>query len=116
MPQVVQTGAAAATSVRDAGSPEKAAEVPLDVHERHWLASPAGEEPVTRSPANLGVVGGEPGAKRRGDGHLPVLAALRAADAQYAGVDVDIVDPQQSSFGGAQPAGVDRAEQHRHNQ
>jgi hypothetical protein len=62
------------------------------------------------------MVAGEPGTQRLADGHLPVFAAFRVADVQHAGVDVDVVDAEQAGLGAAQAAGVDRAEQHRHDQ
>jgi hypothetical protein len=48
--------------------------------------------------------------------HLPVFTAFSVADLQHAGTDVNVVDAQQSGFGDPQPAGVDRAKQHRHDQ
>ena len=64
MAQIVHTGAVSAPVVGDAGSPQKPAEVPLDVAEREGLAGSAGEEPFppARLPGGLGVVAGEPGA------------------------------------------------------
>src|ERR1019366_1456615 len=81
-------------------------------------AGPAGEDPLplARLPGDLGMVAGEPGSQRLADGHLPVFAAFRVADVQHAGVDVDVVDAEQAGLGAAQSAGVDRAEQHWHDQ
>ena len=78
----------------------------------------AGEEPVPAGAPGDAGRGSRPvcRAAAGADGHLPVLAALRVADLQHAGVEVDVVDAQQPGFGGTQAAGVDRAEQHRHDQ
>jgi hypothetical protein len=103
--------------VGDAGLPQKPAEVLVDVRQRQRFPGAAGEEPVpARAADDLGVVVGEPFAQRRAHGRLPVFAALRVADLQDPGVDVDVVEAQQAGFGGTQAAGVDRAEQYRHDQ
>jgi len=115
--QVVDTGTVARSAVRDAGLPEEPAEVPFDVPDRQRLAGPAGEEPVPgRPPDEACVVVGEPDPQRFGDGNLPVLTALGVADLQHSGVDVDIVRAQQTGLAQPQTAGVDRPEQHRHDQ
>ena len=62
------------------------------------------------------MVVSEPLAQRCADGHLPVFAALGVAELQNPGARVDVAGSQQPGFGGTQAAGVDRAEQHRHDQ
>jgi hypothetical protein len=62
------------------------------------------------------VVVGQSVAQPGADRDLPVFAALALADCQDPGVKVDVVEAQQPGFGGTQAAGVDRAEQHRHDQ
>ena len=113
----MDTGAVALAAVGNAGLPQEPAEVLVDVGERQRLPGRAGEEPVPAgAPGDPGVVAGEPVAQRRADRHLPVFAALAVADGQDAGVNVNVGEAQQPGFGGAQAAGVDRAEQHRHDQ
>src|SRR6266550_4499480 len=108
----MDAGAVAPTTVRNTGLPQKSAEVLVDVPERQRLPGPAREEPVAaRTPDDLCVVASQPDVQRRADRQLPVLAALRVADLQHAGAEVDVVNPQQAGFGGPQAAGVDRAEQ-----
>ena len=62
------------------------------------------------------MVAGQPVTECFGDGYLPVLATFRVADLQHPGVDIDVVDTEQAGLRAAQTAGVDRAEQHRHDQ
>src|SRR5260370_33240208 len=113
----MDAGTVAPAAVGNAGLPQEPAEVPVDVHERQRLPGPAGEEPVPAgAPGDAGVIASEPFAQRSADGHLPVLAALAVANCQDPGVKVDVAEAQQPGFGGTQPAGVDRAEQHRHDQ
>src|SRR6266545_2615844 len=98
----MDAGAVAPTTVGNAGLPQKSAEVLVDVPERQRLPGPAREEPVAaRTPDDLCVVASEPFVQRRADGQLPVLAALRVADLQHAGAEVDVVGPQQAGFGSA---------------
>ena len=113
----MHAGAVASAAVRNAGLPQEPAEVLVDVPERQRVPGRAGEEPVPAgAPEDVGVVVSEPGTQRLADGHLAVFAALGVADLQDPGVDVDVADAQQAGFGGTQAAGVDRAEQHRHDQ
>ena len=117
MPEIMHTRAVASAPVGDAGLPEESTEVLVEVPEGERRAGPAGEEPLpAAAPDDLGVVVGEPWTKRLADGHLAVFAALRGPDLQDPGVDVDVGDAQQAGFGGTQAAGIDRAEQHRHDE
>lgn len=96
---------------------QEPAEVLVDVADRQWAPSGAGEQPVPAgAPGDAGVVVGQPVTQPGADRDLSVFAALAIADCQDPGVEVDVVEAQQPGFAGPQAAGVDRAEQHRHDQ
>ena len=113
----MHTRAVASAPVGDAGLPEESTEVLVEVPKGERSTGRAREDPLPAgAPNDLGVVAGEPLTKWLAHGHLAVLAALRVPDLKDPGVDVYIVDVQQAGFGGTQTAGIDRAEQHRHDQ